>query len=147
MEEEDELMIKERMRHVLSFKRMSVARFAENNESKRIKYRRYINGTGDVPYAVVIRMLRMFPDISAEWLVTGEGEMLKSDNSKAIYSTHNVVRGNTSGNIGNISIGNYKQIIAEKDKRIAELEHDKKMLQDVLAALSQTTREKYGPKQ
>ena len=144
--ENEEIMLKERIRQMLTYKRSPIARLSENRTLQN-RYGRQINGEAAVPISTLSLLLRMFPDISAEWLVTGEGEMLKSDNSKATYSTHNVVHGNTSGNIGNISIGNYEQIIAEKDKRIAELEHDKKMLQDVLAALSQTTREKYGPKQ
>lgn len=139
MQNEDEKMIKERMRHVLSFKRMSVTKFAGNIESVRVKYTHQINGTAAIPYATILRMLRMFPDLSAEWLVLGEGTMLKQ-NTPTHHITQNEVHNSSAG--GNINVGtttiesSMQRLLEEKDARIAELEKDKIMLQNLLTALT-----------
>lgn len=41
---------------------------------------RQINGGTNITYDTIGRFLELFPDISAEWLLRGKGQMLISDN-------------------------------------------------------------------
>ena len=67
----DEKMFKERIRHLLTFKRETVADWADN-ETLRVRYRRQVNGEASVPYSTIVLILERYHDISADWLVMGE---------------------------------------------------------------------------
>lgn len=128
----DEKQLKDRIRHMLTVKRCSVASLADN-ETLRNRYRRQINGDAALPYTTIVLLLEMFPDVSAEWLVMGSGEMIRKD---AI--THNELH-QASNNHGTIQIGNHNSInsdTAALKARIAELENDKQLLQGLLAAFT-----------
>ena len=43
-------------------------------------FNNYMNGTRSVTLEVINSTLNTFPELSAEWLIRGEGEMLISDN-------------------------------------------------------------------
>ena len=127
-----EVSLKERVRQMLTYKRKSVADLADN-ETLRVRYRRQINGDASLPYTTLALILDMFPDVSAEWLVMGRGEMIRKD---AI--THNELH-QASNNHGTIQIGNHNSInsdTAALKARITELENDKQLLQGLLAAFT-----------
>ena len=141
MTKEEEGLIKERMRFVLTKKRMSIAKFAENNKSDSVRYGQQFNGSAGVQLATIYKMLYMFPDISADWLVMGEGAISKADcAAPRIYNTKNEVHDSKAG--GDILVGattipcSVQSIINEKDKRIAELERDKELLSGLLSAFT-----------
>lgn len=41
---------------------------------------RQVNGGAAITYDTILHFLEIFPDVSAEWLLRGKGEMLISDN-------------------------------------------------------------------
>lgn len=134
----DEILLKHRIRQLLKFKKMTISDIAET-ETLRARYGRQINGDASVPFTTIHLLLRTFPDISADWLVMGEGSMIKADYfAPRVYNTKNEVHNSTAG--GSINVGvvqmPVQQIIDEKDKRIAELEKDKQLLQGVIAAFT-----------
>ena len=136
----EEKLLKERIRHMLSYKRISISKIADGNETLRVKLGRQINGEDtSVQFSVLYMLLYMFPDIDANWLILGEGLMKKTNDSPRIYNNHTDVHDNGSNttNYGetNLSLP-VKMLIEEKDKRIAELESDKKQLQSVLSAFT-----------
>lgn len=96
MVSKEEEMLKERIRHLLTMKRVSVASLADN-ETLRIRYRRQINGDAAVPYSTIHLLLTMFHDISADWLVMGEGSMRKADCLAPKVYNHNQVTNSTAG--------------------------------------------------
>ena len=130
-------MLKERIRHLLTMKRVSVASLADN-ETLRIRYRRQINGDASVPYTTIHLLLTMFPDISADWLIMGDGSMRKSDcDAPRIYNTKNEVHDSKAG--GDILVGSttipcsVESILNEKDRTIDDLRKDKAILQEVIS--------------
>lgn len=132
----EEMMLKERIRHLLTFKRETVADLADT-ETLRVRYRRQINGEASVPVTTLMLILERYHDISADWLLMGEGSMRKADHiAPHIYNTHNEANGSSAG--GSIFVGSstipypVQALLDEKDKRIAELEADKKQLQGIL---------------
>lgn len=124
--------LKDRVRNMLTFKRCSVGALADN-ETLRNRYRRQINGDAALPYTTIVLLLEMFPDVSAEWLVMGRGEMIRQD-----AVTHNELH-QASNNHGTIQIGNHNSINSDTEAlkaRIRELENDKQLLQGLLAAFT-----------
>lgn len=136
----DEKMFKERIRHLLTFKRETVADWADN-ETLRVRYRRQVNGEASVPYSTIVLILERYHDISADWLVMGEGQMRKADHiAPHIYNNQRTEvhdHATNTNNFGTYTIPYPVQaLLDEKDKRIAELEKDKEQLQGLLSILT-----------
>lgn len=142
----EEKLLKERIRHMLNYKRMSISKIAEGNETLRVKLGRQINGEDtSVQFSVLYMLLYMFPDIDANWLILGEGQMTKTTDRPNIIN-HNEVNGSTAG--GSIYVSNsnipvpVQVLLEEKDKRIAELESNNKTLRMVLDSMTAGTQRK-----
>lgn len=108
--------ISERIRYVLSEKQMSVAELA-GSETQRIKFSRQLNGHNGLTLPVVVKVLDRFPEVSAEWLIRGEGQMDKSNH----FAPHVHVVGGGSAFINEhgVNIGTQKSaplIIPSKDE-------------------------------
>lgn len=134
-------MLKERIRMLLAKKGMTILDLADGDEVVAKRYRNQINGDALVPYSTLYKLLYMFHDISADWLVMGEGAISKADcAAPRIYNTKNEVHDSKAG--GDILVGattipcSVQSIINEKDKRIAELERDKELLSGLLSAFT-----------
>ena len=133
----EEMMLKERIRHLLTFKRETVADLADT-ETLRVRYRRQINGEASVPVTTLMLILERYHDISADWLLMGEGSMRKADHTAPHIYNHNEANGSSAG--GSIFVGSstipypVQALLDEKDRRIAELEENNKTLRTVLDA-------------
>ena len=108
--------ISDRIKYVLSEKQISVAELA-GSETQRIKFSRQLNGHNGLTLPVVVKVLDRFPDISAEWLIRGEGQMDKSKH----FAPHVHVAGGGSAFINEhgVNIGTQKSdpiIIPSKDE-------------------------------
>lgn len=89
-----------RINIVKSNYRLSEAKLAEITDTKATTVNGYmLRKDGDskkVPVSFIYKILNAFPDVSAEWLLRGEGNMLKSMDNKSGAS--NVIVGNVGGN-------------------------------------------------
>ena len=108
--------ISDRIKYVLSEKQISVAEIA-GSETQRIKFSRQLNGHNGLTLPVVVKVLDRFPDVSAEWLIRGEGQMDKSNH----FAPHVHVAGGGSAFINEhgVNIGTQKSdplIIPSKDE-------------------------------
>lgn len=137
----EEKLLKERIRMLLAKKGLTILELADGDEVVAKRYRNQINGDALVPYSTLYKLLYMFHDISADWLVMGEGAISKADcAAPRIYNTKNEVHDSKAG--GDILVGattipcSVQSIINEKDKRIAELERDKELLSGLLSAFT-----------
>lgn len=135
-------MLKERIRHLLTSKRASVASLADN-ENERVRLRHQINDDALVQYSTLYKLLYMFHDIDANWLILGEGQMTKSSGRPQIFN-HNEVNGSKAG--GSINVGTstipvpVQMLLDEKDKRIEELEKNNATLRMVIDSFGSGTR-------
>lgn len=146
-----ELTIRDRIKFVLSQKNLSIAEFAGGNDTLRIKITRQLNGTSDVGLNVVELFIRRFPDVSAEWLLRGEGTIDKSGHfAPHIHAgSGSIVQG--GHNSGDAMISTPSQfelygkdvVISSKDAEISilnqmvtELKRDKDYLQGLLQAIT-----------
>ena len=143
----EEILLKDRIRNLLRFKKMTITDFAPT-DTLRARFGRQINGEASVPFTTIYKLLYEFHDIDANWLILGEGGMQKTVDHPHIYN-HNEVNGSRAG--GSINVGTatipypLQALLDEKDKRIAELEKDKEQLQGLLSVLTRQA-EALGPK-
>lgn len=135
----EEKLLKERIQHLLSFKKVSVASMSDS-ESERVMLGRQIKGENTVvSFRTIHKLLYMFPDIDANWLILGEGQMQKTVDRPQIFN-HNEVNQSSAG--GSINVGTssipvpVQMLLEEKDKRIADLEDNNKTLRTVLDSMT-----------
>lgn len=146
----DEKMLKERIRHLLSYKRASVSDLTDN-VTLQVRYRRQINGDAAVPFTTLYKILYMYHDISADWLILGEGSMLKADHvaPHIHHNSYNNQLAPGSTQTGPVAIGHDTVnvirgreieerdiLIKQQAERIAELEKDKELLSGLLSAFT-----------
>ena len=135
----EEILLKERIRHMLHNRGVTIASISDT-PTLQARYGRQINGEAQVPFTTLHMLLYMFPDVDANWLILGEGKMQKTADRPHIHNTKNEVNGSSAG--GSIYVGTstipypVQALLEEKDKRIAELESDKKQLQGLLSVLT-----------
>lgn len=140
--------IKERVRYVLATKKKSITSIT-GNESERVSFGRHINRDDtSISVLTVYKLLYALHDVDANWLILGEGQMTKTADRPQIFN-HNEVNQSSAG--GSINVGTssipvpVQALLEEKDKRIAELESDKKQLQGLLSVFTRQA-ELVGPK-
>lgn len=73
----------QRIKSILNHKQISIAAFAKMIGMLQVTCNRQIRGDQAVSLALIEGFLHVFPDISAEWLLRGEGEMCKSNSGSA----------------------------------------------------------------
>ena len=135
----EEILLKERIKAMLSARGKKIAHIAET-PTMEARLGRQINGEAAVPFTTLYKLLYEFHDIDANWLILGEGQMTKTADLPHIHNTKNEVNGSSAG--GSIYVGTstipypVQALLDEKDKRIAELEEDKRLLHTVIDSLT-----------
>lgn len=71
-----EKQIMERIQLYLRKERMKPAEFAKILGINSTSVYNYFSGTSKAPMSFIVLFLESFPDVSAEWLIRGEGEMM-----------------------------------------------------------------------
>ena len=134
--------IKERIRYALSVKKKSISSITED-DSERIAFGRQINKEDtSISACTIYKVLYALHDISADWLILGEGSMHKTVDCPQIFNQQHYEMQNGQNNSGTINFGDtvipypVQALLDEKDKRIAELEKDKKQLQGLLSVFT-----------
>jgi len=67
------------------------------------------------------RIIHAFPDINYDWLVNGEGDMLKSESNKETSTVNNDEMTVTASQVANFMRQYYPYSTAESEKRIVEI--------------------------
>ena len=82
------------------------------------------NGTlsqkGGMSESNIMKFLSAYTEVSAEWLLTGKGEMLKSSIQNIVQNSGKNSINNISGNIKQQNYNELMEIIREKDRQIAK---------------------------
>ena len=74
-----ETTVAQRIKSILNDNQISIAAFAKMIGMLQVTCNRQIRGDQAVSLAMIEGFLHVFPDISAEWLLRGEGGMYKSN--------------------------------------------------------------------
>lgn len=119
----------------------------------QVTFNRYVNEERGMSYEVIDAILSAFPEVSAEWLLRGEGNMLKSNNNLigSNQGNDNTIEYNNGGNVGvgntvNVSLpeAGTQKIISPDGKveinqfysSVKELEHKIEMLETEVSHLN-----------
>lgn len=78
-----ETTVAQRIKSILNDNQISIAAFAKMIGMLQVTCNRQIRGDQAVSLAMIEGFLHVFPNISAEWLLRGEGEMYKSNSGSA----------------------------------------------------------------
>lgn len=107
----------------------------------------YLKRRSKVSLDLIKKILQTYPDISAEWLLRGEGDMYRNANSGNVnnyeINSHSTVhKGDVSDSYNNTSADLQQEVKTLKEKerlylmQIAELKNDKTFLQNLLSKTS-----------
>lgn len=84
----------------------------------------------------LVQVLSTFPELNRDWLVYGEGEMLKPDVSQSAKGDNNIQVTGTNVDMRNINqskgSGDDAKRVKELERRIEELTKDKERLLDLV---------------
>lgn len=72
-----------RLKAVVAYSSLSDRAFALRCGLKQPTLDKQLRGTRSVSIETIIAVAKAFPEISADWLLCGEGEMLRSSNKEA----------------------------------------------------------------
>lgn len=86
----------------------------------------------------VVKTLNLFPNLSADWLLRGEGDMFRQNFDEPKENDQIVSH---TGDISSI-ISHFTDIIEQKDQRIASLERENGMLHERIANASVSSQTK-----
>ena len=107
--------------------KQNILQFIESqNISKNKLYEKtgISNGTlsqkGGMSESNIMKFLSAYTEVSAEWLLTGKGEMLKSSVQNIVQNSGKNSINNISGNIKQQNYNELMEIIREKDRQIAK---------------------------
>lgn len=121
----------ERVIDIIKLKAKSVREFADSVGIKQVTLNQQLNGDRKLSLDTVLSILNSFEDISAEWLLRGEGEMYKANDK------------NINDNFDNsqyVSIKKYESIVNLFGQTASELKDmaiENKMLYDEIRKLKE----------
>ena len=101
----EQILLKDRIRHLLHIKKCTISSLAEN-ETERVRISRQINGDANVTIDTIRLILFSFPAVSADWLILGEGTIHKFTTAPTVYNNNSVNNSTAGGNITTGSIAN-----------------------------------------
>ena len=140
--------LKERLRTLQSLKDIKYSDLADSKSERVMICRQFGDNDTTVPFRTLYKILYAYHDVSAEWLMLGEGSWQKTKDCPKIFNQQHYEMQNGQNNSGTINFGDsvipypVQALLDEKDKRIAELERDKKYLQLVIDSMTAGTQRK-----
>ncbi|MBN2777922.1 MAG: helix-turn-helix transcriptional regulator [Bacteroidales bacterium] len=112
--------MKERIQEYMDIKSINAGELATILEVQRSNISHILNGRNKPSAALIEKMLHVFPDLNARWLLTGEGSMLDSTNLADIDSKKNVPENNNIPDIEKATNENREEIKPERHSRIEQ---------------------------
>ncbi len=74
--------ISERIAYLIDYLNVSTNKFSNTIGASNSYFNKLIKNGGSIGSDRIEKILRAYPEINPEWLITGEGAMLKNDNDK-----------------------------------------------------------------
>ena len=131
----EENLLRERIQMVLNAHKYSVYKLS-TNESERSKLTNQIKGKTTISAMTVKRILNTFPDVSAEWLLRGAGEMIKQQSQSIVANGSAVNNGTMTGHASLTANPEYNEIIALYQQQNDDLRKQVEFLQAMLKSVT-----------
>ena len=119
-----------RIKDILKVQGYSVLKLSNGNPSLQVKLNKHINGNTTISLETIELILSTFPNVSAEWLLRGTGNMFL-DGSTPVGSREKVEQSSPAGGVPNT-----ETYIADLQRQITELRKDKDLLGGLLQQLT-----------
>lgn len=100
--------IRQRIKDVLSAKDSNPTKFSSGDTAMQKRLSRQLNSGATVTFETISSILDSFPDVSAEWLLRGKGNMYNTENSMPDIKT---------GDMQKI----YETVVKDKDEQIEKM--------------------------
>ena len=71
-------LVRKRIMEVFALERTNPSKFSKEDKAKQKRLSRQLNGGATITFETISSILNAFQNISAEWLLRGEGEMYKT---------------------------------------------------------------------
>ena len=143
-------MIRDRFKLVLSNYGVALSSIAID-PAMQTRLSRQVNAGAAITYDTLSRLLDVFPDVSAEWLLRGKGKMLLSENLPDFHGSETDSEENLKIELSKVlaELDEYKKMIlrleAQKDylqERNDDLVISNRMLQDELNKYQEPKKKK-----
>jgi hypothetical protein len=104
-----ETAVKQRIKDFLKSKKVSLNSISAGDVAKKMALSRQINGDTSLSHGTISLLLETFPDLSAEWLLRGVGDMLTTTqtangNAAPIYQNNGNGGNNVTQTVANAEI-------------------------------------------
>ena len=122
-----EELILQRIKEVLRLKGISMSQISSAYGIKQNTFSRQISGESALSASSLLSIIGFFPDISAEWLMRGEGDMFRHAGQHVgdIIGSTAVVNHGDGNSIANNDTTNlqskYLELLAKKDQQLDRL--------------------------
>lgn len=123
-----------RIKDILKVQGYSVLKLSNGNPSLQVKLNKHINGNTTISLETIELILSTFPNVSAEWLLRGTGNMFL-DGSTPVGNNRNEEQTGTAERVAG-SVPSTETYIADLQRQIAELRKDKDLLGGLLQQLT-----------
>ncbi len=112
--------MKERIQEYMDIKSINAGELATILEVQRSNISHILNGRNKPSAALIEKMLHVFPDLNARWLLTGEGSMIDSANPADFNSKRNVPENNNIPDTDKSTNKNQEEVRPERHSRIEQ---------------------------
>lgn len=123
---EDDLRV--RFKEVLIFYKSNINQLSKGDKAMQVRLSRQINNGATITFETVSNILDAFPDVSAEWLLRGKGEMLVASSP------------NENNNEEDLSENLFRNVLVEfmsmVNKRLKSIDHNTQSSVDKLEGIT-----------
>lgn len=114
--------VRDRIKQVQKEKKITENRLAAGDSATQSRLNRQLSHGSSITLDTILRLLTNCPDVSADWLLRGQGEMITTVNNVTgagrVTGKNATVIGQQAGVLTEAFV---RDLLAEKDKQIAQL--------------------------
>lgn len=114
--------VRDRIKQVQKEKKITENRLAAGDSATQSRLNRQLSHGSSITLDTILRLLTTCPDVSADWLLRGQGEMITTVNNVTgagrVTGKNATVIGQQAGVLTEAFV---RDLLAEKDKQIAQL--------------------------
>jgi len=139
--------IAERLKKIISEKKLSIRAFAKVINCADTTVGALIKGKAEPGYSILFSIVNRYPEISSEWLLTGEGYMLRDPNKVIMDETKKVIEDYSYHH--HEQMKDLSEFIKEKNKQLEQLLKANMKLTSILedsGSTAKTLQRKFYPK-
>lgn len=113
--------IRKRLKDILLHYDVTINSIASDG-AMQTRLSRQINAGSTITFDTLMRFLELFPDVSAEWLFRGKGNMLISDNLPSFHGEESESEEELHARLSKLQV-EYDNEVEEHQKLLAQLEY------------------------